>query len=245
MFGLNYLFPWGYLLQGIALIHAIRRRADTYWYFIILMGGLIGAVAYIVIEMVPDLGLARKALSGMGRKSRIRQVEAAILDNPSAANYEELGDLLFEEGQFAESRSAYDKSIQTRNDSIHAIYRRGRCAIELGEFEKGTPDLEHVIQADQKYDSWRAAGLLAHAYANTGHPEEAEEWFVEATRLSTTSETFFNYACFLKTRNRNKEAIEWAQKIVNKQRTRPRYLKRLELPWVRKASALVKELTST
>ena len=245
MFGLYYLFPWGFLLQGIALIHAIRRRADTYWYFIILMGGMIGAVAYIVIEIVPDLGLARNALSGMGRKSRIRQVEAAILDNPSAANYEDLGDLLFEEGQYAESRSAYDKSIQTRNDSIHAIYRRGRCAIELKEFEKAAPDLEHVIQTDQKYDSWRAAGLLAHAYANTGHPEEAEEWFVEATRLSTTSETFFNNACFLKTQNRKKEAIEWAQKIVNKQRTMPRYLKRLELPWVRRASALVKELTST
>ncbi len=58
MFGLYYLFPWGFLLQGIALIHAIRRRADTYWYFIILMGGMIGAVAYIVIEIVPDLGLA-------------------------------------------------------------------------------------------------------------------------------------------------------------------------------------------
>jgi len=181
----------------------------------------------------------------MGRKTRIRQVEAAILDNPSPANYEELGDLLFEEGQYAESRNAYDKSIQTRNDSIHAIYQRGRCSIELKDFAKATPDLEHVIQKDQKYDSWRAAGLLAHAYANTGHPEEAGEWFVEATRLSTTSETFYNYACFLKTQGQKQDAIEWAQKIVNKQRTMPRYLKRLELPWVRRASALIKELTST
>jgi len=245
MFGLNYLFPWGFVLQAVALIHAIRRRADTYWYFIILMGGMIGAVAYIVIEIVPEAGLARNAFAGMGRKSRIRQVEAAILDNPSAANYEELGDLLFEEGRFAESRAAYDKSIQTRNDSIHAVYRRGRCAVELQDFEKAAPDLEQVIKKDQKYDSWRAAGLLAHTYANTGHPEEAEEWFMEATRLSTTSETQFNFACFLKSQNRKTEAIEWAQKIVNKQRTMPRYLKRLELSWVRKASALVKELSST
>ena len=99
MFGLNYFFyPWGYILQILALVHAVRRRPEYYWYLIILMGGMLGAVAYILIEVLPDAGLARDAFVGLGRKSRIRTVETTILDNPSAANYEELGDLLFDEG---------------------------------------------------------------------------------------------------------------------------------------------------
>ena len=245
MFGLNYFFyPWGYILQILAIVHAFRRRPEGYWYLIILMGGMLGALAYIVMEVLPDLGMARSAFSGLGRQSRIRTVETTILDNPSAANYEELGDLLFDQGQFAESRAAYEKSIKVRNDSLHAFYRRAQCAIQLGDFASAVTDLEYVVGSERKYDFFRAAALLAHAYANTGQEELAEGWFLEVTQTSTNSETMFNYASFLKSQNRKDEAKEWAGKILSKQRTMPRYLKRLERPWAQKTSVLIKELTA-
>ena len=52
MFGLFY--PYGFVLQAIAILHFVRRRPESYWLFIILMGGAVGALAYIVIEVVPD-----------------------------------------------------------------------------------------------------------------------------------------------------------------------------------------------
>lgn len=244
MFGLNYFYPWGYVLQILALVHAVRRRQEYYWYLIIMMGGIVGALAYIVIEVLPDVGLARNAFAGLSRKSRIRTVETIILDNPSAANYEELGDLLFDEERYSESLAAYDKSIQVRSDSLHAFYRRAQCEMHLGDFSRAVSDLEYVVGTDRKYDTYRAAALLAHACANTGQTELAEGWFLEATQLSTKSETLYNYASFLKKQGRNAEAKEWAEKILNKQRTMPRYLKRLERPWAQKTSALLKELTS-
>jgi hypothetical protein len=244
MFGLNYFFyPWGYILQILALVHAVRRRPEYYWYLIILMGGMLGAVAYILIEVLPDAGLARNAFAGLGRKSRIRTVETTILDNPSAANYEELGDLLFDEGKYSESHAAYDKSIHVRSDSVHAFYRRAQCSLILGDFSSAVADLEYVVGSERKYDTYRAAALLAHAYANSGQTDLAEAWFLEVTQFSTKSETLYNYASLLKKQGRNAEAKEWAEKILSKQRTMPRYLKRLERPWAQKTTALVKELT--
>ena len=246
MFGLNYFFyPWGYILQILALVHAIRRRPEYYWYLIIFMGGMLGAVAYILIEVLPDAGLARNAFAGLGRKSRIRAVETTILDNPSAANYEELGDLLFDEGQYSQSLETYNKSIQVRSDSVHAFYRRAQCALILGNFSDAVTDLEYVVGSERKYDTYRAAALLAHAYANSGQADLAEAWFLEVTQFSTKSETLYNYASFLKRQGRSAEAKEWAEKILSKQRTMPRYLKRLERPWAQKTTALLKELTST
>jgi hypothetical protein len=246
MFGLNYFFfPWGYILQILALVHAIRRRPEYYWYLIIFMGGMLGAVAYILIEVLPDAGLARNAFAGLGRKSRIHTVETTILDNPSAANYEELGDLLYDQGQYSESLDAYNKSIQVRSDSVHAFYRRAECALILGNFSNAVTDLEYVVGSERKYDTYRAAALLAHAYANSGQADLAEAWFQEVTQYSTKSETLYNYASFLKKQGRNAEAKEWAEKILSKQRTMPRYLKRLERPWAQKTTALLKELTPT
>ena len=93
MIGLFY--PWGFLLQAIAILHFVRRRPDTFWLWIILMGGALGALVYIVVEVVPDAGLLRGAIQVFPRRKRIRELEAAIIDNPSIGNYEELGDLIW------------------------------------------------------------------------------------------------------------------------------------------------------
>ena len=110
MGALFYLFyPWGFILQGIAIVHFIRRRPDTYWLWIILFGGGLGALVYIVMEVLPDAGLLRHSFQGFPRRKRIHELEAAILDNPSAGNYEELADLYLEEGKLPAPVNAMTK----------------------------------------------------------------------------------------------------------------------------------------
>jgi len=41
-------YPWGVILQAAAILHFVRRRPDTYWLWIILVGGGLGALVYIV-----------------------------------------------------------------------------------------------------------------------------------------------------------------------------------------------------
>jgi hypothetical protein len=85
-------------------------------------------------------------------------------------------------------------------------------------------------------------GLLAHAYANRQQPEKADKLFQEATRISTSSETYYNYALFLASQQRNAEARDWAKKILAKKVNMPGYLRRRERPWFRKASVLLMRL---
>jgi hypothetical protein len=105
----------------------------------------------------------------------------------------------------------------------------------LGDFAGAIPDLEYVVRIDGKFDYYRAAGLLADAYARTGQLERAAPYFAEATQFSTTPETLYNYANFLRLQNRCDEAREWTQKLLAKRRTLPRYMQRVERPWFRKA----------
>ncbi|SRR5712692_2011327 len=239
---LYFVYPWGIILQGLAIFHFIRRRPDTYWLWIILFGGGLGALVYIVAEVLPDAGLLRQSFKVFPRRRRIRELESAILDNPSAGNYEELADLYLEEGKFAQARQGYDKAISSRTDSPDPFYRRAVAAIHMGDFAAAVPDLERVVSQDAKYDFHRAAGLLAWAYANTGQPAKADALFQQVTRISTISETYYNYACFLTSQQRYAEAREWAQRILAKKPTMPGYLRRRERPWFRKANALLKRL---
>jgi len=63
--------------------------------------------------------------------------------------------------------------------------------------------------------------------------------FEEATRISTLSETYYHYSLFLESQGRTAQARDWAEKILAKKPTMPRYLKRRERPWFRRANAVL------
>jgi hypothetical protein len=125
MFGLSHFFyPWGFLLQGLAIVHFIRRRPENYWFYVIFFLGPPGAAIYILAEVLPDMGLLRGFFQGFGRRSRVKIVETAILDNPSPANYEELGELYKDLGQFEKARArgihACDRCAE--RFSVHLLF---------------------------------------------------------------------------------------------------------------------------
>jgi hypothetical protein len=239
VFGLFY--PYGLVLQAIAIVHFVRRRPETYWIWIILMFGGVGAFIYILMEVIPDAGLLRGAFQVFPRRKRIKELEGLILDNPSVGNYEELGDLYLDDEQYTRARECFDK-VLAKTDSIDPHYRRALCAIALKDFGSAAVDLEKVIARDPKYDYQRAAGLRAHALAKIGQAQQADALFADTLQTSTLSETQYNYACFLADQGRDAEAFELAQRILRKKATMPDYIRRRERPWFRKARALLKRV---
>lgn len=229
---------WSIALRIVAIVHFIRRRPDWFWIWVILFHW-VGALVYIVVEVIPDASLLRGSFQVFPRRRRIHELERIILDNPSAGNYEELGLLYLDDGNFAKARAAYDKAISSRTDHVDPFYRRGIAEIELKDYAAAAPDLERAVRSDPDYDFHRAKGLLAWAYAQTGQAEKADKLFREATRISTISETYYYYALFLESQGRGAEAREWAKKILDKKPTMPGYLRRRERPWFRRANAVL------
>ena len=241
--GFGHLFSWGFVLQALALVHFFRRRPEGYWFFVIMFLPTVGALIYFVVEVVPDFDLLRGMFQRRARRRRIDDLRRIVQENSAIGNIEELADLSFDEGQFAKARELYDKVLTSSQvTSVDPYYRRGLSALGLGDAAAAVRDLEHVVAAEPKYDIYRAAGVLAHAYALADQPEKAEAQFKAATDLSTLSETYYNYAAFLLSQQRPAEAREWAQKILAKKTTMPRFARRRERPWFTRAAALLKKI---
>jgi hypothetical protein len=241
MRALLFLLP---LIQVAAIIDFIRRRPNMYWLWIILVGGPPGAAIYLVMEVLPDHRLSTDTFRWYTRRKRIKHLEIVVLDNPAPGNYEELADLYSEEKKFDRARQCFDKAISSRTDMPNPFYGRAIVALHLNDFAAATADLEKVMSFDRKFDYQRASGLLAYCYSRTNQSEKAERLFRETLTSSTLSETQFNYAAFLASQGRFDEAREWAQRILNKKVTLPRYLRRKEGPWFRKAMGLLNGLAA-
>ena len=236
-------YPWGFIVQIVALVHFFwRRRASFVWVWIIFIGGFVGAAAYLIVEVVAEAGLLRKAMERRARKTRITAVEARVLDNPSVANLEELGELYWDEKNHAKAREAFNRAVGVGTDSTRTFYRRGLCSLELGDAAASVPDLEYAFRTDPKVDFYRGGMFLARAYAATGRDAEAAQVFSEAMRHTSTPEMLCSYAAFLAGQNRKDEAREWLNHLEQTKRTAPRFVQRSERAWFNKGKALRKQL---
>ncbi len=238
-----HLLPYGFILQAIAIVHFIRRRPDGFWLWIVIFGGGLGALVYIVAEVIPDLGLLRGTFRAFPRRQRIHELQAMVRDNPSAGNYEELGGLYLDSGEFVQARECFDRAISARTDSPDPFYRRALAECELKDYAAAAADLERVVSKEPNYDFHRAAGLLAYTDWQLGNIAQADALFARVTQLSTSTEIQFYYASFLASQVRNREARQWVDRILAKKQTLPGFQRRRERPWFRRTAGLARQLS--
>ena len=203
----------------------------------------VGALVYIVVEVIPDAGLLRGSFQVFPRRRRIHELERIVIDNPSAGNYEELGLLYLDDGNFAQGAGLLRQGdfVEDRSSPIRftgAAWRRsnwGTLPLRCRTWSAPSRPIRTTTSIAPR-DCWPGP---------TRRPrqsDKADAMFREATRISTISETYYHYALFLQSQGRIVEAREWAQKILDKKPTMPGYLRRRERPWFRKASALLGRL---
>jgi hypothetical protein len=225
---------WGLILQIAAIIHWSRKRPATYWLFIIIFFPGLGALAYFLVEGL-DYNSMGQTIRGPSRRRRIHALQAMIRDNPSAGNYEELGELLLTERRYAEARAAFDAALAQRTDSVDPFYRRGNAELELGDYAAAIADLEHVVKLEPKYDYSRARCLLAQALARAGRTADAEAAFDRLVSSTTSCEATISAAEFYAERGRTAEARELAEAMLARRATMPAYQKRRDRAFLRRA----------
>jgi hypothetical protein len=240
----RFFLSFGLIFQIAALVHFIRRRPDSFWLWIILFGGGLGSLVYLAVEAIPDLGNLRGDFRFLQNRSRRRQLEWLIQENPAPANLEELAELYHHDKRWTEARTLYDRALAIRSDSLDPFYRRAQCSIALADYAAAVPDLERVVLAEANFDFYRAATQLARCYASLGDVSKAGALLEQVTRCSTLTEAQLQYALFLGEQQRNAEALEWIDRILAKRPTMPGFQRRNERPLFRQATSLRKKLLS-
>ena len=231
------------ILQVAALVHFFRRGGGNWvWFFVIIFLGPLGAIVYFIVEVLPGMRDTETGSAWRARRQRWKELQVAVQQNPSPGNYEELGDLYRQEGDWKAARECYNHAIGPRTGHPDPYFGRAVSALEMGDVAAAIPDLEKVIALDRKFDFQRGVGLLAHCYALTGRSDEANALFREALETSTLSETQFHYAEFLARQGRNAEAREWLQRIVGKRAALSGPLLRAQKPWIARAERKLAEI---
>lgn len=165
------------ILDLLCIIHAFRTGRPQWWYFVIVAFPVIGAIAYVLLEVLPQAGgtrVARRVIKVINPdadlKARIREVERC----GSVANKAALADELISSGQFDDAANLYRSCL----DGLHAddpslIFGLAEAHFYNRDGENALAALDRVIAIDPWFRAGEAKLLRARTLASTGRPDDA------------------------------------------------------------------------
>lgn len=229
------------LLLDLTLIyHASKTGRLQPWAFIILMVPLIGALAYIVVELVPEwfgspgAQQARKRVADrLDPEKLYRALSDRLAATDTIANREALAAECLKIGRFDEAARHYDH--------ILSLPMGGEPAYALGkaqaEFSRNRP-AEALAALDDLQKRWpdfqSAEGhlLYARALAEVGRVDEALDEFHAVAGYYPGAEARVRYGMLLRMVGRNAEARVVFNELLLQMKRAPKYLRDAQAEWL-------------
>lgn len=229
------------LLLDVSLIyHASRTGRLQPWAFIILMIPLVGALAYIVVELVPEwfgspgARQARKRIAGkLDPEKLYRELSDRVAGTDTIASRVALGAECLKVGRFDEAERHYDHvlALPMGNEPGYAL------AKAQAQFGRNRP-LDALATLDDLQQRWpdfeSADGhlLYARALAEVGRIDEALEEYQALMAYAPGAEVRVRYGMLLRIVGRNAEARIVFNELLLQMKRAPKYLREAQAEWL-------------
>jgi len=241
LFGIS-LWHLGVVFQVLMIVHFFRTRPEYYWFFVILFLGPLGSLVYFVVEVVPGLRAELPVIDRFKRKRRQQWLEGMVAETPTQEACADLAKIYAGEGRHAEAIDLFSRALALDPNDPECLHGRGSCFAAVGDRQKAAADLEAVVAIDPSHAFHAAYAELAETYAALGRSDDAAAAYEAILSRTTISRAYYGYGRLLAERGEKEKARKMMREILAKQAALPRYLRRQERPWLRRAKASLKEL---
>jgi hypothetical protein len=238
------------LLLDITLVyHASRTGRLQPWGFIILMIPGIGALAYIVVELVPEMlsgpgaqQARRRVANRLDPEKLYRELSDRLVATDTITNRAALAGECLKVQRFGEAEGHYDHILQLPMGS-EPVYALGKAKAEFGRNRPADAlaTLDDLQKRWPDFQSAEAHLLYARALAEVGRVDEALEEFHAVAAYFPGAEARVRYALLLKLVGRTAEAKVVFTEVLLQMKRAPAYLREAQVEWL---SIAEKQLTA-
>jgi tetratricopeptide (TPR) repeat protein len=217
------------------------------WMLYWLAYGVIWRLVYdypLVVAAGVALFLLRDRLPNpmrvLRRRQRIATLEAAIGLNPeNAEDRSELGELLVESGRAREAVAHLEAAVRKAPDSAGIQFLLGLARLRAGKPADAVPPLEAAVRLDHGLRYGDALLRLGEALAAAGRPREAADTLQAHLKVNASSaEGLYRLAAVRLALGDTAAARDAVRELDATLRISPRFRRRLDRPWLRRARRL-------
>lgn len=230
-------------LQAALIVHVIRTGRNTLWIWAIALLPAAGSLAYVVVEILPDLfgsRTARRTKAGIGRmmdpNRDLRQAATEVEISGNVDARRRLAEELYQRGQFPEAIAASQaglKGIFEHDPTLLLGLAQSQFAI--GDFAATRASLERLIQHNPEFKSPDGHLLYARALEALDDGDAAEHEYQAVAGGYPGAEARLRYALFLKRRGKLDEARRILKDLLDGAKLGPAHYRRAQAEWLDRA----------
>lgn len=228
------------LIQAALIVHVIKTGRNQLWIWAIALLPGVGALAYVVAEIVPQLfggRTATRARSGMrrmldpDRDLRRASAEVAISGNVDARR--RLADELYERGQYAEAGDTYRGALSGIFEyDPTLLLGLARAQFAQGDFSAARATLELRTLHNPQDAAPEAQLLYARTLEALGALTEAERVYARSAATYPGAEARVRYGLLLKRLGSTAEAQRVLKDVLDGAALGPAHFRRAQARWL-------------
>lgn len=231
------------LIQILIVIHIIKTGRSTTWIWVVVMLPLAGSVAYLVLEILPDLMGTRTGRRAMQNISKTinpnKDLNRASMDLERADTVENnmrLADEFLTRDQFIEAKELYAKCLRGVHETDPAIMAGlAKAEFGLGDFAAAKNTLDRLIETNPEYKNEDCHLLYARSLEILNDIPGAEHEYQVLVKYYSGPEAKFRYALLCKRLDKIMEAQKLLEDIISTFRTSGKHYGYLHKDWLAKA----------
>lgn len=227
----------------IAIVHVIKTGRSQLWIMVLLALPGIGAIAYLVVEVLPEVfqGRASRRVSNTVTKAfnQGRTFDEAKRDYALSKSVQSactLADLHCERGEFAEAAQLYQSTLTGLNEHNPDIMRKlADAQFNLAQFQPARTTLDSLIKNNPDYKNQDAHLLYARTLAELKDISGATEEYETLINYYTGPEPAYRFAVLLKETGEADRANTLFHQIIEKAEMSPKHYRSMHSEWIAKA----------
>ena len=222
------------------VIHAAKTGRFTPWGYIIFLLPGVGAIAYILVELIPEwMGTykgqqARKrVVSTLNPEGEYRRLMDELAITDTIANRSMLAQECLQLGKFEEALSHYD-NILSRPMGEEPAYALGKARAEFG-FGRPQAAVATLDDLRARWPDFQSADghlLYARALAGSGRIDEALEEFKAVSSYFAGAEARVRWGVLLESLGRQAEAKTIYTELLTQMRRAPKFVRKAQAEWI-------------
>lgn len=223
------------------IVDAIRRGAAYYWYPVIVLPFGEWVYFFVVKVQDPEFDWARELYKkATTKKVTVEELRYQAEQSPSFASKSILAQALYDQGTYREAAELFAEALELHDDSREALYGLALSHSALREYEPAIEGFEKIIELDPSFRDYAAYTDLAHTLTESGRLQETFELLAGLVEKSPRLRHRVAYAHYLLHDGRRDAAREQLEAGLHEYSHAPKYVKRKNRAWARRAKQLLK-----
>jgi len=233
------------VIQVAFVLHIVKTKRNTTWIWIVIILPLAGAIAYFIIEILPDLIQSR---SGRSAKRTIGKIINPNKDlNNAASNYSivdtvensiTLAEEFIDKEMYLEAKALYEKCLKGIHEGDPDIlFGVARAEFGLTHYKKTKSILDEVIKNNPDYKNQKAHLLYARALEELNETDLALEEYAVLDNYYLGAEATYRYARLLKKSGQDEKSNACFEKIIAASKISGKHYNSLNKEWLSKSKS--------